>query len=436
MSKIVLQNTGFQINSVAFSRDGKKFVSGSSDGRSSITIWDAFTGKEMKKIPDRFWNVVNSVAFSPDGTKVVSGSAGGDKTIKIWDVSTGELIRSFEYKNIRSVAYSPDGKMIASGGVDAFVKLWDTSTGTLIRQMVADNDQVNSVAFSPDGTRVVSGSYYDVSGTFKLWDTSTGELIRSFEEKNQTTAVAYSPDGTMIAYGEQSYGLLDLHTHGRRPDYKVVICKIYEGRRVRRIKTLNAHKGRVTSVAFNQSGKLLVSGSFDQTIKVWNVSNGVELTKLKLADRNPLNYPTHVAFSTAGIEKIVSGGATIKLWDFSLCRSDFTCRLLSNDVEQLFKENEISYTYDIEEDKIIVHVVKKNHPLLLDIIVSREGYRVERPGSRLSLENMITKKACENINKQVYKTIEELIFDLYRSFAYSPAAKLYREKYRVYTLKL
>jgi hypothetical protein len=79
--------------------------------------------------------------------------------------------------------------------------------------------------------------------------------------------------------------------------------------------------------------------------------------------------------------------------------------------------------------------MKKNHPLFLDIIVSREGYRVERPGSRLSLENMITKKACEKIKKQAYETIEELIFDLYRSFAYSQAAKLYRQKYGVYTLK-
>ena len=99
-------------------------------------------------------------------------------------------------------------------------------------------------------------------------------------------------------------------------------------------------------------------------------------------------------------------------------RYTFTENLYSNNIINWLEKNKIEYTVGIEKDKLIFHVQKKDHPLLLDITVSSKGYNVERPGNFL-LTNMITKKACKRIINQDYNTIEDLIIDLYRSFQYS-----------------
>ncbi len=198
---------------------------------------------------------------------------------------------------------------------------------------------------------------------------------------------------------------------------------------------LNSFENRrsVLSVAFSPDGKKVVSGSKDysgsndNTIKLWDESTGVVIKTLKGHEYSVVS----VAFSPDGT-KIVSGSAdnTIKLWDVLFLKYEFTQNLYTNEVVEWLRVNEIEYTFDNEGDKLIFHVMKKDHPLLLNIIVSSEGYKVERPGSLL-LENMITKKACENIRKQKYTSIEDLIIDLYRSFAYSKEA----EKYKDYKLK-
>jgi WD40 repeat protein len=119
---------------------------------------------------------VNSVAFSPDGSRIVSGSL--DNTIRLWDAETGDAIgKPLEghSSSVNSVAFSPDGSRIVSGSSDNTIRLWDAETGDAIgKPLEGHSSYVDSVAFSPDGSRIVSGSW---DKTIRLWDAETGDAI-------------------------------------------------------------------------------------------------------------------------------------------------------------------------------------------------------------------------------------------------------------------
>ena len=114
---------------------------------------------------------ISSIAYSPDGKLVASGSF--DNTIKLWDVETGKELRTFygHTGKVMSVAFSPDGKLLASGGSDFVIRLWDVSTGKQAKVLEYHSNSVNAVRFSPDGKTIVSGSD---DQTVKIWDVATG----------------------------------------------------------------------------------------------------------------------------------------------------------------------------------------------------------------------------------------------------------------------
>jgi WD40 repeat protein len=237
-------------------------------------------------------NYVLSVAFSPDGKVLASGSY--DKTIELWEVATGRKITSLTgHSNyVLSVAFSPDGRVLASGSFDKTIKLWEVATGREINSLSGHSNVVFYVAFSPDGKVLASGSG---DKTIKLWEVATGREINTLSGNSFSVySVAFSPDGKVLASGSSDKTI-----------------KLWEVATGREINTLSGYSDTVSSVAFSPDGQVLASGSYDKTIKLWEVKTGRETHTLT----GHSDLVMSVAFSPDG--KVLASGSqdkTIKLW--------------------------------------------------------------------------------------------------------------------------
>ena len=291
-----LQGHGGLVNSVAFSPDGRRIVSGSTDN--TLRLWDANIGKALGAPLQGHEGPVTSVAFSPDGRRIVSGSS--DNTLRLWDVTTGEAINVSQQEHkgaVMSVAFSPDGRRIASGSFDKTLRLWDATTGQPIGVPQQEHKSyVMSVAFSPDGRRIVSGSW---DNTLRLWDANPDQAIGPPLQGHNgwVASVALSPDGRRIVSGSWDKTL-----------------RLWDAKTGEAIGApLRGHQREVTSVAFSPDGRRIVSGSWDDTLRLWDM-NTDEAIGAPLQGHNSM--VTSVAFSPDG-RRIVSGSwdSTLRLWD-------------------------------------------------------------------------------------------------------------------------
>jgi WD40 repeat protein len=181
--------------SVSFSPNGNLLAIGAEQ---SLMVIDLATGQEtlnLINLNEPFSQV--KVAYSPDGRHIASTS--WDQKLRVWDTDSGQefLVLDGHLKENFALAYSPDGRYIASAGEERTVKVWDSATGKLVHDLAGHTDVVSSVAFSSDGKRITSGSG---DMTVKVWDVSSGKEIHTLRgHRGPVSSVAFSADGQLRA---------------------------------------------------------------------------------------------------------------------------------------------------------------------------------------------------------------------------------------------
>ncbi|WP_293166479.1 serine/threonine-protein kinase [Okeania sp. SIO2C9] len=289
-----LQNTfnGYlgPVNAIALTPDGQILATSSSN---TIKIWNLKTGELKNNIADAHTAQVTTLAISPSGQILVSGSV--DQTIKFWDLEAGKLINTIIGLNgqVNAVAISPDGQTLASVGSDRLMKLWNIQTSSRMLTWIPDKEyEVNALAFSRDGTIVISGSN---DGTIRLWNISTGIRRQTLEGHTKAVnTVVVSPDNQTLASGSEdgTIRLWNLKTGKKEsvikpniaavksivftPNHQKIVAAgenitIWDLITEEKLQTLIGHSESISSLAITPDGKTLVSGSADQTIKVWRI---------------------------------------------------------------------------------------------------------------------------------------------------------------------
>ena len=326
-------HTGW-VNSVAVSPDGRRIVSG---GLDKLRVWELGTGRCLKT-PQGHTNDVTSVAVSPDGKHIVSGS--DDYTLRVWDLGAGRCLTTLRGHRswVKSVAVSADGRRVVSGSGDNTLRVWDLETGRCLTTLQGHADLVYSVAVSPDGHHIVSGSKDNTLRVWRIYFDSAFvadlqvSLLRGFSVRKREKAELDEAVGKAKGFFEKGdykqsfYTLFEIWKVNKFSDNEPIrnlYSMLLKKGRVSGFcfalqkRLLVGHTDSVSSVAVSPDGKHIVSGSWDNTLRVWDLGTGRYLNTLQ----GHTGWVESVAVSLDG-KHIVSGGRdhTLRVWDLGTGR--------------------------------------------------------------------------------------------------------------------
>lgn len=278
---------GYITRKIAYSHDEEWLAVASNRG---VWLFDADTLTKVALLEERLgW--VGDIAFSPDGQLLASGVPDG--TIKLWSLASRQVVAVLKghEKPVWSVAFSPNGKMLASGSEDKTVKLWQIDQEREIATFTEHNRTVTSVAFSPDGQMLASGSS---DSSIRLWDVRTGEKIDVLA--GHYKSLSFNPDSKILVFGDRKYGI-----------------RMWDIEKEELIITLTGHTETVYSLEYSPGGQVLASGSYDGTVRLWNMTTRQQAALLEHTGR-----VVSVAFSPDGKTlATASDGDQLQLWNLA-----------------------------------------------------------------------------------------------------------------------
>jgi WD40 repeat protein len=339
---------------VAYGPDGKSVLS---VGGPTLRSWDAATGKERFLDFTGHRTSVSALAVSKDGKLTATGG----ENVRLWDTATGKLVREFPGSAV-TASFSPDGSILAVGGGRS-IRLLEVGTGKEIHKITGER-LLRSVVFSPDGKLLASG---DEQAVVKLWDPRTGKQVREVADLKsiaESLSLAFSPDGKTLACagGWNQFGApgLNLNIQGRvtvtgKQGYFVLLWDVNTGQEVRRFEGL---KDNIKSVAFSPDGKTLAGSSRDGRLLLWDAATGKEKLHILAHPAAQAGGATAaasvgaafaavpaLAFSPDGKTLASAGGdRTLRLWDtttakqlgvFTAPDGDFTALVFTPDGKTL-----------------------------------------------------------------------------------------------------